>query len=64
MNRVRLWLLGLLFPDWRNFLLAIERLHQGLFAPYGFNVAQLFNNVWRAAGLEENGIVDITDGKT
>jgi hypothetical protein len=45
-------------PEPNPLLTAVEQLHQGLFAPFGFNVAQLFNNVWKAAGLEERGIVE------
>jgi len=43
---------------------AVETLHQVLFAPYGTIVTPLFNDVWRAAGLEQKGVPDIRGGRT
>jgi hypothetical protein len=45
-------------------LAAVKNLKKVLFAAYGTQVGVHFNAVWRAAGLKETGIVDITDGKT
>ena len=42
----------------------VGKVHEALFMAAGVHVGGFFNDVWRAAGLEERGIPNIMNGKT